>query len=76
MPPHPNRKVQNASEIAADHMDAILALFKPGSLITVLVRQPNKPDGSRDFILSNDTLDGAIEALTLRKTAPTIIGDV
>lgn len=76
MPPHPSQRVQNASEIAAAHMDAILELFKPGAKITVLVRRPEKPDGSQDFILTNDTIDDAIGALQTRKTSPTDTGEV
>lgn len=76
MPPHPNTRVQNASEIIADHMDAILACWKPGKKITVIVRSPDFPDGSRDFIQTNDTIDDAITALQLRKTAPTVKGEV
>lgn len=76
MPPHPNTRVQDASEVVADHMDAILRQFKSGAKITVLVRRPEKPDGTQDFILTNDTIDDAIAALQLRKTAPTIKGEV
>lgn len=73
---HLSPVVQSAGEKVADHMDAIAALFKPGAKITVLVRAPGFPDGSRDFVQTNDTLDEAIAALTLRKTAPTLKGDV
>lgn len=76
MAPHPNAKVQNVSEIVAGHMDEILAYFKPGAKITVLVRRAEKLDGSQDFILTNDTIDGAIAALQTRKTAPTVEGNV
>lgn len=76
MAAHPNAKVQNVSEIVADHMDEILACFKPGAKITVLVRRPEKPDGSQDFVLTNDTIDDAIAALQTRKTAPTVEGNV
>lgn len=76
MAAHPDRSVQNVSEIVADHMDAILKCFKPGALITVLVRRPDRPDGSQDAVLTNDTIDGAIGALQVRKTAPTTMGDV
>lgn len=73
---HPNPRVQDASEIVAEHMDAILRLFKPGAKITVLVRHPGKRDGSGDFVLTNDELPDAITALQLRLTAPTVTGDV
>lgn len=73
---HPSPSVQEASERVADHMDKILGYFKPGRKITVLVRSPEHPDGSQDFVLTNDTLDETIAALTIRKTAPTLRGDV
>ncbi len=76
MADHQSMAVQQISEIVADHMDAILKLFKPGAKITVLVRSPAHPDGSRDFVLANDTIDAAISALALRKTQPTLTGEV
>lgn len=57
-------------------MNAILGLFKPGAKITVVVRNTAVSDGSRDFIQTNDTIDNVIAALTVRKTAPTLTGDV
>jgi hypothetical protein len=74
--PHPNRIVQDASEIVSDHMDAILKCFKPGALITVVVRHPDKPDGSKNMVLTNDTIDGAIEALQISKAPQTVKGEV
>lgn len=71
-----NPKVQSVGEAIADHMDTILTYFKPGAKITVLVRRPEAPDGSRDFIQTNDTIDQAIAALITRQTAPTIEGEV
>lgn len=76
MAPYPNAKVQNVGEFVADRMDEILACFKPGAKITVLVRRPEKPDGSQDFVQTNDTIDDAIVALQTRKTAPTVEGSV
>lgn len=76
MPPHQIPRVQSAAEKIADHMNAILGLFKPGAKITVVVRNTAVSDGSRDFIQTNDTIDNVIAALTVRKTAPTLTGDV
>lgn len=59
--------VQNVGDEMADHLDAILRLFKPGAKITVVVRRPDAPDHSQDFIQTNDTLDDAIAALERRK---------
>lgn len=77
MPAHPSPRVQEVSEVIAGHMDAILALFKPGKKITVLVRDPETPDHSRDFCLMNDSPDDAIKALERRKlNEGTLRGDV
>lgn len=53
----------------AGRMDQILALFKPGAKITVLVRRPDHPDGSQDFVMTNDEFGGAIAALEVRRAA-------
>lgn len=66
MIPHPNRKVQSVAEQIGDHMDEILSLFKPGHKITVLVRSPQQPDHSGDLMMTNDTIENAIEALRRR----------
>ena len=58
-------------------MEAILREFKPGAKITVVVRAADDPQGLRDFVLSNDTIDDAIAVLQRRKTDPsTLRGDV
>lgn len=59
--------IEDVSGIVAEHMDDILSCFKPGALITVLVRHPSHPGGERDFVLTSDTIDGAITALQIRK---------
>ena len=38
----------------AEHMEQIQRLFKEGAKITVLVRQPDKPE--QDFLLTDDDL--------------------
>ncbi len=53
--------VQRVAEIVQDHLDAILAQFKPGMKITVIVRHPDNEE--KDFMMGNDTLDGAIQVL-------------
>ena len=73
---HPVPQVQEVGEIIADHMDAILKLFRPPVKITVVVRSTSVSDGSRDLIQTNDTLDDVIAALRLRKAAPTVAADV
>lgn len=76
MAAHPSARVQRTGEIVAEHMDAILSQFRSGAKITVLVRQPEKTDGSQDFILTNDEIIEAIRALQVRLTAPTLKGDI
>ncbi|MDR7232258.1 hypothetical protein J2X45_003364 [Caulobacter sp. BE264] len=56
-----------AAEKIADHMDKILTHFKPGSKITVLVRQPDNDQA--DFCLSNDDIAQALAALQRRLDA-------
>ena len=68
--------VQNVAEIVADRMEEILQCFKPGALITVLVRNPSKPDGTQDFVLSNDSLHNAIKALNQRIDGDSLTGHV
>lgn len=61
------RELQHVVDQVSDHMSAILGHFKGGAKITVLVRSPEATDGSRDFVLTNDTLDQAIAALQQRR---------
>lgn len=56
-----------ASHTIAAHMDAIVALFKPGVKITVVVRTPSHPDGSRDLVMTDDIIDEAVAAMLRRK---------
>lgn len=64
MPAHPQPNVQRVGERVGDHMDYILAMFKRGAKITVVVRAPGHPD--RDFVQTNDDLAEAIEVLRRR----------
>ena len=50
-------------DLVVDCMDQILARFKPGAKITVYVRQPDYPDGSRDLVTTNDDLKAVAESL-------------
>lgn len=49
-----NPKVRHVAEQVSDHMEQIVALFKPGVKIAVMVRTPGFPD--RDFMLTDDTI--------------------
>ena len=66
----------SVGEQIGDHMAEIVQLFKPGVKITVVVRTPDYPDGSRDMILTSDTFDRVIAALRLREVGPTLEGKV
>lgn len=58
-------RVQN---VVGGYMDRIHDLFKAEMKITVVVRSPEHPD--RDFIMSDDELEGVIAALRRRNGVP------
>jgi hypothetical protein len=60
-------RLEEVQAEVAGHMDSILKNFKQPAEITVLVRQPDFPDGSRDFMMTDDDLDEAIKAIGRRK---------
>lgn len=62
-----NDAIRETAERIQWHIDEIEKLFKPGAKITVLVRAPSHPDGSRDFVMTNDIINEAISALLKRK---------
>jgi hypothetical protein len=54
----------------SEHLEQIESLFKAGAKVTLIVRQPSDPE--QDFMLSSDTLAGAMEVLERSKArAPT-----
>lgn len=55
---------------AEAHLAAIQDLFRPGWRATVIVRNPDKPDGTQDFLLTDDNLDEVSAALELLKRRP------
>lgn len=57
--------LQRAAERVQDSMDEILANFKPGAKITVLVRTPDKP--TADFCMTSDDLDEVLAMVQRRK---------
>lgn len=57
--------LQRAAERVQASMDEILANFKPGAKITVLVRTPDKP--TADFCMTSDDLDEVIAMVQRRK---------
>lgn len=48
-------------------MDDMLAHFKPGAKITVIVRRPGKPEA--DFLMTSDDLPEVAELIDRRKTS-------
>ncbi|OMQ44954.1 hypothetical protein [Ensifer sp. 1H6] len=60
-------KLQIVQETVSDHMDQMLANFKAGAKITVLIRTPGKDEA--DFLMTSDDLDDVIDAVQRRKAA-------
>lgn len=48
-------RVQRLAEDIADKLDEIAALYKEPVIVTVIVRAPGYPDGSRDTLNSGET---------------------
>jgi hypothetical protein len=57
--------VQLVRNRCLEHLDEIGSLFKDGAKITLIVRRPSDPE--QDFMLTNDTIEGAMEALERSK---------
>ena len=66
MTPEERRRIDDAAQRVQWHLDEIERLFKPGVKITLLVRTPSHPDGSRDFLMTNDRVGDAIAAIRRR----------
>lgn len=63
-------RAQAVADLIADCMDTILGRFKPGAKITVYVRYPEYPDGSRDMVMTSDDPHEAAAALAKARTTP------
>lgn len=63
-----NPALASVGDEISSHMNDIISLFKPGAKITVVVRFPDLPD--RDLIMSDDELEGVIEACRRRNGKP------
>lgn len=71
-------RLQLLQEQIGVHLDAIRRHFKPGSKVTLVVRQPDVP-GDASVVIGNDDLDAAIAEIELRKlelSGTTINGEV
>jgi hypothetical protein len=54
------------NEQITPHLDAIKAAFKPAAKITVVVRHLDDPDGLKDFVIGDDGLQDAMNAIARR----------
>lgn len=54
---------QELGDAISEHLAVISTYFKPHMKLSFLARDPNHPDGSRNVLVSNDNLDGIIEAI-------------
>lgn len=62
-------RAQQVGEIVMECMDEIARHFRPGVKVTVIVRTPTHPDGSRDMVVTADELPAVIAALKIREVA-------
>lgn len=60
--PHGSGVLDNLHERIADRAASIAAMFSDSVKVTIIVRNQEHPDGSRDVLLTNDRLDDAIAA--------------
>lgn len=57
----------NLEDEISKHADEILEMFKPGSKITILIRNPKvRKDGEADVVVTNDDLEESILAIRRR----------
>lgn len=57
-------RVEDVCDFAADALDRVRAFFKPPVKITLLVRRCGVPNGTQDFLVTDDTADSIIAAIT------------
>lgn len=72
-------EVRRAGEGISALLEQIEAFFKPGVLLTLVVRRPDDATGSQDFVMSNDDYDEVKRVLDRRVADPagiTIPADV
>lgn len=66
---HPNARVGNVGERIAGHLDAIRTLFKPGAVVTLIVRAGGEEGHGKDMIITSDKFPKVIAALKHHQTA-------
>jgi hypothetical protein len=64
-------RVQNAGDEIGRHLAAIEALFVEPVFVTLVIRNPGHPDGSRNVLLTNDPDRAAAAATLLEADSPT-----
>lgn len=62
-------KLEVTQQEVSNLLNQIAEYFVEGSKLTLMVRQPNKPD--QDFMLSNDDMDQVIEMAQRRRDEQT-----
>ena len=67
-------RVQAVGALVEECAHAIAAQFKPGAKVTIVVRTPTHPDGSRDMVVTSDDIDAVIGALRTRAEAERAAG--
>lgn len=58
-------KLRQTQQFVSSCMDDMLACFKPVMKITVLIRNPENPEG--DFCMTDDDLDEVVAMIMRRK---------
>lgn len=58
-----NRRIENMRRSASHHLEQIAKLFNPGMKLTLVVRNPDEPDGSQNVLLTDDTIPEVVLAL-------------
>lgn len=64
-----DRRVQEVGAAVSEHLAEIAEMFKDGAKLTFLARFPDWPDGSRDMLVTNDSLDGIVDAVRIRQAS-------
>jgi len=62
--------VQATHAQIARNLRRIATLFVPEMRLTLVARHLDYPDGSRDMVVTDDTLSAVITALTIRESKP------
>lgn len=68
--PRPNdaARTREVGDAIAQHLAEISMYFKPVMKLSLLAREPDYPDGSRNILVSDDEIDDMIAALERLRT--------